>query len=155
MEAAHWAASTLPDPPDFKSAPAGFELSIEWLKASGATIYLEVYGAQDGPIHDRHYIFSSTDGGATWRWLMKVASASVVMVTPSRWLDFSVPGLPMESINGGQQFHQFTSDLDLRSPSTQFVFADANVGYASGVRGDLHRTLDGGAHWEMIKNSWP
>jgi photosystem II stability/assembly factor-like uncharacterized protein len=144
-----WAASTLPDPPDFKSAPAGFELSVEWLKASGATLYLEAYGAQDSPIHDRHYIFTSTDGGATWRWLMKVASASVVMVTPSRWLDFSIPGQAMESINDGQQFHQFTSDLYPTSPSTQFVFADANVGYASGA-GLVQRTIDGGAHWVRI-----
>jgi photosystem II stability/assembly factor-like uncharacterized protein len=145
-----WAASTLPDPPDFKSAPAGFELTPEWLKPSGATLYLEAYGAQDGPIHDRHYIFTSTDGGATWKWLMKVASAAVVMVTPSRWLDFSVPGQPMESVNFGQQFHQFTSDFNPDSGTTQFVFAGATVGYAGG-NGLLQRTVDGGAHWVRIQ----
>lgn len=145
-----WAAGTLPDPPDFKSAPAGFELSPEWLKAFGATLYLEAYGAQDGPIHDRHYVFTSTDGGATWKWLMKVASASVVMVTPSRWLDFSVSGQTMESTNGGQQFHQYTSDFKSHAGGTQFVFADANVGYSS-AGGLLQRTVDGGAHWMSIE----
>lgn len=147
-----WSATTLPDPPDFQSAAGGFTLYIRWLKPFGRTLYLEAHGSQDGAIHDRNYIFRSTDGGATWQWLTKAPPMGIVMVTEARWLILVGGEAPQETVNGGQQWHPFTTDLNLDSPvlgGTQIVFADALVGYETG-RGLLQRTNNGGAHWVRI-----
>ena len=146
-----WNASTLPDPADFKSMPGGFTLRVQWLKQFGGTLYLLAYGMQGAgspypDIPNRQYIFASTDRGTSWHVVTKVGSRAVVMVTESRWLDFTTPGQPMESSNGGQQFHQFVSDFPRTADASQFVFADSQVGYAAGAL-QIQRTDDGGLHW--------
>lgn len=153
---AHWSAATIADPPDFKTNPGGDTLHVLWLKQLGATAYIEVAGRQgDSATPDRQYVYTSSDGGATWQWLEKTVSRSVVMVTATRWLDMGGPGQSSETLDGGQQFHPFASDFSPdASDGTQFVFADALVGYSTG-NGLLQRTVDGGAHWEMVKNPWP
>src|SRR5207302_9216798 len=71
----------------------------------------------------------------------------MVMVSETRWLQLAMPGQSFESTNAAQQFHQYDSDFNTDTPAgAQFVFADAQVGYAEG-RGSLQRTIDGGAHW--------
>ena len=144
-----WAATTLPDPAYFKSSPGGFTLQVDWIREFGGTLYLEAFGSQDRPDipHDNQFVLKSTDGGVSWTYVTKVPSRSIVIITETRWLDFTAPGQPMESTNGGQQFHQYASDLD--AAATQFVFADANVGYATGET-TLQRTVDGGSHWVLI-----
>ena len=147
-----WAATTLPDPPDFKSTDAGYVLSAEWIKSFGSTLYLEAHGPQDfAAPHDRFYVFRSTDGGATWQWLTRVPSLGLAMVTVNRWIILSTPNQSQETTNGGQQWHQLTTDYSQATPvAPQIVFPDAAVGYAT-VRGDIERTTDGGAHWTPIK----
>lgn len=145
-----WLVSTLPDPPDFMTQPGGFTLRIAWIKEIGGISYLLAFGAQDGPVHDRQYLFRSNDGGATWSWVTKLPSSEVVMVSDARLL-WIVPGSSQESVNGGQQWHPFTSDYQQAAGvPPQIVFADSSVGYAT-VRGLIQRTTDGGAHWSAIK----
>jgi photosystem II stability/assembly factor-like uncharacterized protein len=145
----HWAFTTLQDPAYFQSQRGGFTLQVDWMKQLGSTLYLEALGSQDRPDipHDNQFILRSTDGGASWTYVTKTPSRAVVVITESRWLDFTAPAQAFESVNGGQQFHQYASDFNTDAPgSTQFVFADAHTGYASGA-GRLQRTLDGGLHW--------
>jgi photosystem II stability/assembly factor-like uncharacterized protein len=138
-----WAATKLlPDPPNYQSAQGGVGYQVAWMKGFGANLYL---GAAGTP-----YIYRSTDGGASWKWFTKVGSPETVMVTETRWLDLTVPGQAMESVNGGQQFHQYVSDFTTNSPgTTQFLFADARVGYAT-TGGSVQQTLDGGQHWVTV-----
>ena len=145
-----WSGSTLPDPPDFKTS-GGLALQAGLVKRFGDTLFVDAWGKQGGDIPDRQYVFRSTDGGATWSWLMKIPSRYIAMVTESRWLQLIWPGQSMESINSGQQWHPYASDFSSDTPvgGPQILFADSQVGYAEG-RGALQRTVDGGAHWERI-----
>ena len=76
-------------------------------------------------------------------------------MTASRWIELISPSQSSETTDGGQSWHTLNTDYSQAAPvAPQIVFADANVGYAT-VRGEIQRTLDGSAHWEMIKTSWP
>lgn len=147
-----WHSAVLPDGPLFVTQGGGFTLRVDWIKTFGATAYLEATGMQDDaswPL--RTFIYTSTDGGATWRWRQKLASAQTVMVTETRWLQYDAPNM-MESVNGGQAFGPYSSDFGPLSPvagGTVMVFAGASTGYATG-RGQLEATTDGGAHWTVI-----
>lgn len=147
-----WIATRVPDPPDFTSSAGGDELVAEWIKSFGPNLYLDAHVSQ--PKGYRYYIFRSTDGGATWSWMMKIPPfPSVVMVTETRFLLLNEPGGPQESTNGGQQWHPYTTDLILDSRElggTVVVFANPQVGYETGS-GALQRTSDGGAHWVRIE----
>jgi len=144
-----WTATTLQDPAYFKSQAGGFTLQVDWIRRFGGTLYLEAFGSQDDPNlpHDNQFVLKSTDGGTSWSLVTKVTSRAVVMVTESRWLDYTATGQAMESVNGGQQFHRYASDFNLAA--TQLVFADANVGYAVGS-GVIQQTTNGGAHWATL-----
>ncbi|HEY0830888.1 MAG TPA: hypothetical protein VGE99_07070, partial [Candidatus Dormibacteraeota bacterium] len=119
----HWAASTIQDPAYFRSQPGGFTLQVVWMKQFGAVTYLLVYGNQPPELpHDNQFVLRSTDGGASWTFVTKTTSRSVVMVTETRWLDLANPSQSFESVNGGQQFHQLASDFNTDAPgATQFV----------------------------------
>ncbi len=144
-----WSPTSLPDPPDFKSQP-GFTLHVAWIKLFGSNLYLEASGQQQSEPLFRQYIFISTDGGTTWRWLTKLPSLSTAMVTESRWIYLYPPNNSGESINGGQQWHPFQCDYSQAAPiAPQIVFADSSVGYAI-ARGTIMRTQDGGHHWVAI-----
>ena len=138
-----WSATKLvPDPPNYQSPQGGAGYQVSWIKLFGSTFYLGALGTP--------YVYRSTDGGASWKWFTKVGSPGVVMVTESRWLDLNSPGFSYESVNGGQGFGQFASDFNTDAKNaTQFVFPDAQVGYASGA-GLLQRTVDGGVHWTRL-----
>ena len=140
------AAPLLPNPPNYQSAHGGAGWRVMWIKSFGSNSYIGPMGTP--------YIFESTDGGESWKWVTKTPTANVVLVTPSRWLDFSDPDHLTESLNGGQAFGPFKSDFNsVGAGATQVVFAD-KIGYASSDLG-LQRTTDGGTHWDMIKTSWP
>ena len=147
-----WTSAVLPDPPDFKSSAGGFELGTVWIKAFGSTLYLEAFDDQSDPATSHQYLFTSADGAA-WTWKQKVPPRAPVMVTETRLLLLTGPGTPMESTNGGQQWHPYTTDLILDSlefGGATVVFADSQVGYETGS-GLLQRTNDGGAHWVRIQ----
>src|SRR5438094_5805207 len=143
---ASWLKSTLPDGPLFVTSQGGFVLRVGWIRSFGSTVYLEASGPQDDrtwPL--RAFILTSHDGGATWSWKQKVASRYTFMVTESRWLQLAPD--KADTVNGGQAFGPFTSDLRGVSPSV--VFAGAELGYAT-ADGALQRTADGGAHWMVV-----
>lgn len=147
-----WTPSALPDPPDFKSSAGGFELAAVWIKAFGSTLYLEAFDDQADPATSHQYLFTSADGAA-WAWKQKVPPREPVMVTEIRLVLLTGPGTPVESTNGGQQWHPYATDLILDSHEfrgSTIVFADPQVGYETGS-GLLQRTSDGGAHWVRIQ----
>ena len=148
-----WRKATLPDGPLFVTQGGGFTLQVGWIKTFGGTAYLEASGTQDDATwHQRDFIFTSANGGVTWTWKQKLGSPNIVMVTETRWLQLLAPGQSMETVNGGQQFHNYDSDFsaDNTAANPQVVFADANTGYAEGG-GALQRSTDGGAHWVRVK----
>ena len=147
-----WRGTSIPDGPLFVTANGGFTLHVDWIKRFGSILYLQASGAQNDPTwSDRAFIYTSVDDGATWNWKQKLFPLShTVMLTEQRWIQYQ-PDIE-ETVNGGQQFHPYATDMVLLSPSvdgTEVVFADATIGYATG-RGQIERSLDGGAHWTMI-----
>ena len=75
----------------------------------------------------------------------------MALVTATRWLFIGPPGKSQETTDAGATWHAFTTDYSQGAPLAPLVyFADAEVGYAT-VRGSIQRTVDGGAHWELIE----
>ena len=147
----HWSFSNVPDNPLFVTSPGGFTLHVNWMKAFGQTTYMLASGSQDDESwHDRSFIYTSNDGGASWSWKQKVPSSELVMVTESRWLQYAPDFL--ESTDGGHGFSPYNTDFSPLSPAlggTTMVFAGDSVGFATG-RGQLERTLDGATHWTRV-----
>jgi photosystem II stability/assembly factor-like uncharacterized protein len=147
-----WTGSTLPDPPGFVSQNGGFELRAGLVKEFGTTLLATASGRQDGDVQDRIYIFTSTDGGASWSYLARLpnAAGTLAVVTASRWL-LIVPGGPsLETTDAGKAWHPYISDYEQAAGvAPQILFGDSLTGYAT-VRGSIQRTSDGGAHWVMI-----
>ena len=147
----HWASSAVPDNPIFVTRPGGFTLHVNWIKPFGTTIYMQASGSQDDPSwHDRDFMYTSRDGGATWTWKQKLGSPFTFLVSEQRWLQLGSD--VMESVNGGQQFHPFTTDLRA-VPPLQATFPDAVAGYVA-AGGAILRTVDGGAHWAQLQTPW-
>lgn len=138
-----WSATTLPNPPSF--TPGAGRLGFTSIKAFGGTVLAFA----------EPYVFESSDGGATWTYLTSAPQSSsreVEFVTQTRWLKIQ-SGL--ETTDAGKTWHSFTyGDEEAAGVFSTFVFATDKVGYAT-VRGDIRRTVDGGASFVMIKNSWP
>jgi hypothetical protein len=135
-----WAETRLPDPPGWVPGTT----RPRTIKSFGATAL--VYG----PI----YFWQSADWGATWRNLAYGLPTPLTIVTPSRWLVI-FPASTSETLDAGATWHDFPTDYHTDSSvGEEFVFADDQVGYGTDV-GRVIRTLDGGAHWELIKTSWP
>jgi photosystem II stability/assembly factor-like uncharacterized protein len=150
-QGATWRKSTLPDNPLFVTSPGGFVLRVGWIKGFGNDFYVEASGPQHDPIYPRDFIYTSNDGGETWNWKQKLASPYTYMVTELRWLQLA-PSID-ESVNGGQAFGPYQTDLKV-TPPFRASFVNADHGYV--VAGSaIQRTVDGGAHWKLIKNSWP
>ncbi len=148
---AHWSASRLPDPPGFTTRPGGLTLRLGPVADFGSVLLVGAIGPGGGR-DESHYVFRSTDGGATWTFAAKVpwAETGPVFLTPSRWIQLILPGPSTETTDGGATWHPFTTDYEQAAPvAPQIVFGDANTGYAT-VRGALQRTTDGGAHWTRL-----
>lgn len=143
-----WVASTLPDFPGWVTQP-GQALRVISIKAFGLTVLVDADGAQ-GFVKQRAYIFQSTDGGASWSY-QTPALGTEVFVTANRWLRLGNNQTSDETLDGGGTWHPWTADYaDAAGIDSTYVFADDKVGYGIG-RGVIHRTVDGGAHWVMIK----
>lgn len=147
-----WSPSQpLPDPPGFTTRAAGFTLRPDRVHPFGSTLLVRASGTVDGkPVS---YVFRSVDGGATWNYLATLPQpdGTFVFVSPSRWLQISLPGSSKESTDGGVTWHSFASDYSQAAGvAPQIVFGDALVGYAT-VRGGIQRTVDGGAHWTSLR----
>lgn len=138
-----WSASQpLPDPPGFTSQAGGVTLMPGQVHAFGPTLLVQA----------GRYIFRSTDGGATWSYLVSTpdGSSSIAFVTATRWLDL-VPGQSKETLDAGTTWHGYASDYhQAAGVAPQLAFGDAQVGYAT-VRGGLKRTVDGGLHWVVLR----
>ena len=146
-----WTGSQpLPDPPGFKTAGAGITLQPGLVRAFGSTLLVTADGPKSGG--NDHYVFRSTDGGATWAYLASSPKqdGTVALVTASRWAQLIGPGQSIETRDAGASWHLYASDYSQAAPiAADFVFADSLVGYAT-VRGGISRTLDGGLHWENL-----
>ena len=149
---ARWAASRLPDPPGFTTRPGGMTLRLGPVADFGTVQLVGAIGPGGGR-DEPHFIFRSTDGGATWSFASRApwAETGPVFLTATRWFQLIVPGPSTETTDGGATWHPFASDYQQAAPvAPQLAFGDANTGYAT-VRGALQRTTDGGAHWSTIK----
>ena len=145
-----WSASRpLPDPPDFTAVPSGVVLRADRVRAFGATLLVF---ARTSDLRDS-YVFRSLDGGASWNYLATVpqAGGAFAFVSASRWLLITLPASSHETTDSGKTWHAFTTDYtQAAGVAPEIVFADEFVGYAT-VRGGIQRTVDGGAHWTLIR----
>jgi photosystem II stability/assembly factor-like uncharacterized protein len=146
-----WTASrSLPNPPGFTTT-AGANLRAGQVKAFGQALLVEVVGQPTSA--QRHSVFISGDGGATWSHAADAPDPNsiVVFVTGSRWFQLSAGAVSQETTDSGASWHAFTTDYQQAAPvAPSIVFGDAQVGYAT-VRGAIQRTIDGGAHWTSIR----
>jgi len=149
-----WAPSRpLPDPPGFTTQPSASSLQVGPgpIRAFGSTLLLQAVGnVLSG---ERHFIFRSVDGGATWSYLAAVPiPAPVAFVTATRWIQVRLQGLSQETTDAGATWHAFAADYGQASPYAPVViFPDPEVGYATNSRGGFQRTVDGGLHWRSLK----
>jgi photosystem II stability/assembly factor-like uncharacterized protein len=148
-----WAGATLPDPPGFVTQAGGVTLRTGLVKGFGGTLL--VTAAWSG--QSDQYVFRSTDGGASWAYVATTSNSTVgvTFVTATRWLKIGNDSTGLETTDAGKTWHTFVTDYaDAAGVASVFVFGDDRVGYGT-VRGGVHRTVDGGSHWVMVKNAWP
>ncbi len=145
-----WHADSFELPPGWVAETGGAALRIGELQGFAGS-FLAIASGTDDQGFQRSFAFQSTDAGATWKYSSPVVGDET-FVTADRWLRIQTG---QESTDGGRSWHPFSDDYsDAAGVASQFVFADAMVGYGT-VRGDVHRTVDGGAHWSLVKSSWP
>jgi photosystem II stability/assembly factor-like uncharacterized protein len=148
-----WKGSTLPDPPGFVTQAGGFTLQAGFVREFGTTLLVPAWGMNSTTHQFDGYVFTSTDGGASWRVEAKIPdpATSIALVTAARWLQLVEPDQSSETTDSGKTWHAYQTDYSQAAPvSPQTTFADPLIGYAT-VRGSIQRTTDGGAHWVMIK----
>lgn len=145
-----WSFTRLPDPPGYVNNGGGNALipgPVRWL---GLTLLVE--GVAVVGEKQVHYVFRSSDAGASWSVVASVTDfyGMLGLTTASRWLQIALPAASRETTDAGRTWHPFASDYSQAAPVPPWlVFADAKVGYAT-VRGSLQRTIDGGAHWNLL-----
>jgi len=147
-----WRKATLPDPPGFVSGDGGFTLRAGIVRKFAGVLLVEAAGMNSKTQKVDQYVFRSVDGGATWTYAATVPYdvETFAFVSATRWMQ----GASSETTDAGKTWHKFQSDYSDAAPvASTFVYADGQVGYAT-VRGDFHRTTDGGHHWVMPKTPW-
>lgn len=143
-----WAASApLPDPPGFTTRSGGFTLHAGRVQAFGGTLLVTAWSGQET------YVYRSLDGGASWAYLATTPGPGASLPafkTASRW--FQLGGqAASETADSGASWHPVPTDYSQAAPiAPALAFADPELGYAT-VRGELSRTLDGGAHWSRLR----
>ena len=146
-----WGASrALPDPPGFTTR-AGGALQPGRVRVVGTTLLIGASAETGGKLAT--YAFRSVDGGSTWSYVATIpdGEGAFTFVSATRWLLIAAPSASKETTDGGVTWHAFTTDYSQAAPiAPVIVFGDPLVGYAT-VRGGIQRTVDGGAHWTMIK----
>jgi photosystem II stability/assembly factor-like uncharacterized protein len=143
-----WVGTTLPDPPGFTTQAGGFSLRAGRVQRFGSTLLLIASDSQGGD-----FVYRSTDGGATWTPIAKVAvgTDNIALVTESRWLWLIPADQSLETTDAGKSWHHYSTDYSQAAPIAPVViFGDAEVGYAT-VRASIQRTVDGGMHWLILK----
>ena|SRR2546426_12672646 len=146
-----WTASKpLPDPPGFTFTVQGGVVILPGRpRAFGSVVLVDAqaYGEKT------RYVFRSTDVGVTFAYASTASTVegTVAYATAPRWVQIVPPSSSRETTDGGMTWHAFTTDYSQAAPvAGDVVFADPLVGYAT-VRGAIQRTVDGGAHWVVIK----
>jgi photosystem II stability/assembly factor-like uncharacterized protein len=148
-----WKGSSLPDPPGFVTRAGGFALRAGLVHESGSSLLVPAWGMNAATQQLEGYVFRSVDAGATWNFAAKIPSptSSIAIVTASRWLQLIEPDQSSETMDSGKNWHAYPTDYAQAAPvAPDVLFANPIVGYAT-VRGSIQRTVDGGAHWVMIK----
>lgn len=149
-----WQASQpLPDPPGFANQPVASTLRVGPgpIRAFGSTLLLQAFGnVLSG---ERHFVYRSVDGGASWTYAASVPIPSPVgFVTATRWVQPILPRQSQETTDGGATWHAYAADWGQAGPTPPVViFPDADVGYTTTSRGGFQRTLDGGLHWTALR----
>lgn len=169
-----WKGVTLTDPPGYRTEGGGFTLRAGFVRDFGGVLLVDAQGQSAITGRPERYAYRSSDGGASWypRAYAGPATGELVFLTATRWLILQTddclrdahvlaacppgsagPGARATDDAGGT-WMSFTTDYDdAAGVASTFVFADAQVGYAT-VRGDFHRTVDGGVHWVMPATPW-
>jgi photosystem II stability/assembly factor-like uncharacterized protein/DNA-binding CsgD family transcriptional regulator len=141
-----WTASQpLPDPLGQRTSPGGFALRPQNIAQRGDVLLLAAGGWQ------HTYVYRSDDGGATWFYAATVPNvtdvAQISFVDTNHWL---LTGGSLETTDAGQTWGAAPAAPSFAAPiAPQIIFADAQTGYAT-ARGEIQRTLDGGATWQPI-----
>ncbi len=142
-----WASSQrLPDPPGFHLEPSVSTLAPGAVADFGAVLLVSAL-SQASPDVRRH-VYRSTDGGATWSYVVAAPTVSdIVFLTPAHWLQIVLANSSSETTDAGVSWHSFATDYrQAAGVAPQIVFGDTRTGYAT-VRGGIRRTTDGGVHW--------
>jgi photosystem II stability/assembly factor-like uncharacterized protein len=100
-------------------------------------------------------IYATTDGGENWkkRGMAPIADGTgtvndMIFQTPQRGV-LSIGGRILQSVDGGVHWQEVAAGT-LGSTALSFAFSSVDAGFAAGNRGDLLRTLDGGASWVPV-----
>src|SRR5438067_9162687 len=135
-----WLASRpLPDPPGFTTRGAGVTLGVGAVRDFGPTLLVEAFGQIGEFVHG--YVFRSTDGGTSWRFVSEIPreGAFSFVTASSRWLQIALQDRSQETTDAGAAWHPFASDYSQAAGVAPLVvFANATVGYAT-VRGSTQR----------------
>ena len=123
-----WSGSTLPDPPGFVTQGGGFALHAGLIKGFNDTLLVQAWGMQNGAQAETDYVFRSTDGGATWKYLAKPGNGmnNITFVTANRWLQIGNDGSAVETTDAGRTWGAFPTDYhDAAGVASLFVFGDS------------------------------
>jgi photosystem II stability/assembly factor-like uncharacterized protein len=128
--------------------PSVSRLDLGLVADFGGTMLVPVFGQVGG--NYSHYVYRSTDHGATWSYLAGLPLfGQLVFLTPTHWIELAASVLS-ETTDAGRTWHAVSTDYSQAAGvAPQVVFGDANTGYVS-LRGFLERTTDAGAHWRSI-----
>ena len=117
----------------FVNEKEGFLLGTQWMEEDPVLLY------------------STTDGGLTWRGVFGARSSVLAGVLTIRFIDgetgWAGGGVIMKTSNGGQSWEIQLSPAVVRD----FFFFDGERGYAVGGK-SIVKTMDGGATWVDVSS---
>ncbi len=151
-----WEVRTLPPPADAPNLFEDYEYSepyqVNLLPADSVRLLVGAYGYEIPPVDFAGYLYRSEDGGASWQ----TSPLPAGIFAPDYSLIFfdALTGLLL----GRESYRTSDGGLSWQHVSTvywdgQYSFVDPLHGWAAGHMGDeaaLVRTVDGGAHWEIV-----